>query len=579
MGILLNALLALIIVIISFIGIRLASYWWSFLLHWRKYRINETVSISRLRQIDTVPNVKFQITTRGSEGSSEVILRGIRQIYLLLKQDPEFFGNKLSVELITESQEQALLVTKAYEKSGLFVDALVVPKDYETPKGTKLKARGLHFAVENRRKGWNDRKGRTFIVHYDEESVMLPEEIKKLLYVLARTEKKILEGPIYYPLEYRDASLICRSMEANRPVGCFECRHVMEQGIPIHLHGSNLVVEESLENEIGWDIGCLEDQPFIAEDYVFGMNAFVEYGRSIFGWHGCVMIEQPPFSIKSAFKQRYRWIFGVLQGMTMVRRLESYQSMNYSTKMNVLWGTRLRIASFALGAVVGVLALILMPVLLSRVTDAIIFGYRAPVFWLLSLWLGIVGFLWLGSVLIGLWYNLQGTGLSSVQKMTEAMKALTVAPFAGLVESSAGLWAVIQWNAGKREVHWNPTPKTKLADVHSNHKENELGNERADNSSHNSLRHINYKLLAKETEAPMPIQEQSISLKDVLLLLIFLVTGILVLLIYIVLPFSAVANYFELSFALNLSFGALILIGLSMIVLDILKQTSRHTNG
>jgi len=43
-------------------------------------------------------------------------------------------------------------------------------------------------------------------------------------------------------------------MEANRPIGCFECRQVMESGTPLHLHGSNLVIEEDLEHELGWDI-------------------------------------------------------------------------------------------------------------------------------------------------------------------------------------------------------------------------------------------------------------------------------------------------------------------------------------
>jgi hypothetical protein len=40
----------------------------------------------------------------------------------------------------------------------------------------------------------------------------------------------------------------------------------MESGMPLHLHGSNLVVEEEFENQIGWDFGTLDGQPFIAED-------------------------------------------------------------------------------------------------------------------------------------------------------------------------------------------------------------------------------------------------------------------------------------------------------------------------
>ena len=66
--------------------------------------------------------------------------------------------------------------------------------------------------------------------------------------------------------------------------------------LPLHLHGSNLSVEEELENRVGWDIGLLDGAPFVAEDYMFGMDAFLQEGREAFGWHGCVALEQPPLA-------------------------------------------------------------------------------------------------------------------------------------------------------------------------------------------------------------------------------------------------------------------------------------------
>jgi hypothetical protein len=297
---------------------------------------------------------------------------------------------------------------------------------------------------------------------------MTPVELRKLIATLAKTDKKLLEGPIYYPLEYMNASAICRAMEANRPVGCFECRHVMENGVPMHLHGSNLVVEEALENEIGWDIGSLEGQPFIAEDYVFGMNVFVAYGRDVFGWHGCVMLEQPPFSFKSAFKQRHRWIFGVLQGMAMVKNHPDFLRIRPSLRASVIWGTRFRIATFALGAVVGAISMALLPLLAMRGLTALVEDQRAPLPWMANLWLAFVGAMWLGSVIIGAWYNVADAGLNRWERAAEIARAIVVAPVAGLLESSAALWAVYEWSIGRREVIWNPTPKTKQADVDSN---------------------------------------------------------------------------------------------------------------
>lgn len=451
---------------VSIIGVRMALYWWSFLFRWRRYRRRESVSTSALRGLE-VPFVKIQITTRGSAGSTEGIVRGLRNVVALAREDPTFYGRFLSVEVVTESAEQSDYLRQAFHGSPVPVGILVVPQDYETPDSTRLKARGLHYVVEQRRALWNRKPGRTFIVHYDEESVMVPSELRKLIGCLATTSKQILEGPIYYPLEYMHASALCRAMEANRPIGCYECRHVMESGAPLHLHGSNLVIEESLENDIGWDIGCLDGQPFIAEDYVFGMKAFTGYGKDVFGWHGCVMLEQPPFSIRSAFKQRYRWIFGVLQGLTAISRNPLFAALPWRTRTALVWGTRYRIGTFALGAVVGVLSAVIFPLFLIRAMESLVLDQDAPLPAPGSAWLALVGFMWIGSVFIGAWHNVAQAGLDRLTRTGEIARAIVCAPVAGCIESSAALWAVLEWAAGKRTVNWVPTPKTKKADLQS----------------------------------------------------------------------------------------------------------------
>ena len=317
--------------------------------------------------------------------------------------------------------------------------------------------------VELRRLGVNRKPGKTFIVHYDEESIMVPSELNKLIYYLARTDKKLTEGPIYYPLEYRDASLICRAMEANRPVGCFECREVMESGTPLHMHGSNLVIEEGLENELGWDIGQLDGEPFIAEDYVFGVLAYLHCGPKIFGWHGCTMLEQPPFSFKSAFKQRYRWIIGVLQGITAMRRTPEFNYLPRKMRLQLTWGTHYRIATFALGLPTGTISLLYT---LYLVISVLFLGHSyLPLPLPLMFWMSIVGFLWLNSIFIGAWYNLTSAEeMSLLQRWIEGAKVLAIAPVAGILESTAAFWAVVQWARGNRKVTWQPTPKTKAAD-------------------------------------------------------------------------------------------------------------------
>ncbi|MFZ2056477.1 MAG: glycosyltransferase family 2 protein [Acidimicrobiales bacterium] len=453
-----------LLVLITFVGVRLLSYWRSFVFHSDRYRHTDTVSTQDLHML-SLPYLKVQITTRGSAGSTEVVLRGIRNVQELGAEDPTFYRELLSVELITESKAQAARVERTFAGHPIAVDAVVLPDGYETPNGTKLKARALHFAVERRRAGWNRKPGRTFILHYDEESVMVPGELRKLLRALATNPHRILEGPIHYPLEYMNTSPLCRAMEANRPIGCFECRHVMESGIPLHLHGSNLVLDEDFENDLGWDIGCLDDEPFIAEDYVFGMSAFLSGGTDVFDWHGCVMLEQPPLSYRSAFRQRYRWIFGVLQGLTMTRRSPGFATLPRLVRLRLVLGTLYRIATFALGAVIGIFALGFGPLYLLLAGQSLLDGHHFYLSTWITLWLTIVGGLWLGSIFIGGWYNVAEAGLAPLQRIGQLALVVCLAPIAGIFESCAGLWALLAWCGGRRTVEWQPTPKTAVADA------------------------------------------------------------------------------------------------------------------
>lgn len=460
-----SSLLLLVQVLgISIIGVRLCSYFHSFVFHWKRYRCMSMVNTSELKALN-VPHVKVHVTTRGLPGSTEVILRGIRNVAALVAEDTEFYGKLLSVEICTESKDQAQLLAWEFRRSPLSVRTVVIPEDYRTPAGTLKKARSLQYMVEKRRAGWGKRPGKTFIVHYDEESVIEPSEMRKLLRHLATTDKKILEGPIYYPLEYTSASLLCRAMEANRPIGCFECRSVMESGIPLHLHGSNLVVEEQFENAIGWDMGTLDGQAFIAEDYVFGALAFLKGGREVFGWHGVAMLEQPPFSYRSAFKQRQRWITGVLQGQQMLVRMRQFWSLPKWIRLRLIWGTRFRMVSFAIGTPIGLMFVAYLGLVLSGVLPSGLFGRPStPLPMPLMTWLGLVAVMWLGSVFIGAWFNMAHSVYPLLVRGTEIGKVMTIAPFAGMCESAAGLWAIALWITGHRQVSWHPTPKTKQAD-------------------------------------------------------------------------------------------------------------------
>jgi cellulose synthase/poly-beta-1,6-N-acetylglucosamine synthase-like glycosyltransferase len=450
------------VVLLSIVGVRYLLYFHSFFFHWPRYRRLERITTNDIKALTHVPFVKVQITTRGLPDSTEAITWGIRNVAALCEEDADFYGRKISVEVVTESSEQKDLLEHAFSRSPFDLKVVVVPAEYETPEGTGLKARALHYMVELRRLGFNRKPGRTFIVHYDEESVMEPGELRKLIHYLATTDKKLTEGPIFYPLNYGNASILGQAVEAHRPIGCFECRGVMEMGMPLHLHGSNLVIEEELENKLGWDVGTLDGQPFVAEDHVFGVRTYLKEGPEIFGWHGCVMLEQPPFSFKAARRQRRRWVMGVLQGMAMMRRMPEFRKLSKKSRFRFVWGIRFRILTFALGLPAGVFGLLYLLFLAERK----LFGQASiPLPFPLALWLVLVAFMWLSSAIIGAWFNLSSARqMSAVQRWTGGALVLAVAPVSGILESSVAFWTVMKWLSGNREVSWLPTPKSKQAD-------------------------------------------------------------------------------------------------------------------
>lgn len=213
----------------------------------------------------------------------------------------------------------------------------------------------------------------------------------------------------------------------------------------------------------GWDVGTLDGQPFVAEDHVFGVRTYLTKGPEIFGWHGCVMLEQPPFSFKAARRQCHRWVMGVLQGMAMMQRTPEFRSLSKASRFRFVWGVRFRILTFALGFPTGVFGLLYLLFLAGqKLSGQASISLPFP----LIAWLVLVAFMWLNATIIGAWYTLSSARqMSAVQRWTGGALVLAVAPVSGILESSVAFWTVTKWVSGNREVSsWIPTPKSKQAD-------------------------------------------------------------------------------------------------------------------
>jgi beta-1,4-mannosyltransferase len=392
----------------------------------------------------------IQITTKG--GNSAVVKRGIRYALLTVRKYP-VLRKLLVIEVITEVQAEVDEINRLFRRAAVPVTAYCLPAAYETTNGTKLKARALQYMVEIHRQNPRD----AYIVHYDEESVFTPDNLARLIRTLLLRPMGISEGPISYPLEWSDAHRLCRTMESNRPFGCHECYLVMTHPAPLHLHGSNLVILERLENEIGWDMGQFNNQPMIAEDLVFGLMAYIKYGGAVFGWHGVEMLEQPPFTLKAARKQRERWVMGALQGVSFVPSLPGWRDLSVYQRCKIQGIIRLRIFTYAVGFPISLISLASWTLVLAG--NLLLWSLTGQLSVHLS-WLALPGLvMWLGGTQLGLQQNLSYTTMNFSQKLWEHLIVLINTPLAGLYDTAGPLTAVLKWTFGIRGIKWVPTPK------------------------------------------------------------------------------------------------------------------------
>jgi cellulose synthase/poly-beta-1,6-N-acetylglucosamine synthase-like glycosyltransferase len=256
-------------------------------------------------------------------------------------------------------------------------------------------------------------------------------------------------------------------MEATRPWNCYHCLKVMKNPPPQHLHGSNLVVEENLALELGWDFGNIDGRPFLAEDLVFGLQAYIKYGKRVFGWHGAELLEQPPMSVKDSVRQRIRWVTGVWQALDMLKLSKDFYKLKFIErfKIRTIIGYRTLIYSLgffaaSLGFFAALVFFFFMPLwVLSFFIELDHFIIETIPFklWRVLLLSGLI--LWLGSTQIGLSRILERKKVSRKTEIIERIKIFAITPIAAVVETSGALYATVIWFLGYRKVEWIPTKK------------------------------------------------------------------------------------------------------------------------
>ena len=237
---------------------------------------------------------------------------------------------------------------------------------------------------------------------------------------------------------------------------------------PMHMHGSNLLVRSDIEDSVCWNFG-----PTLAEDEIFGYKIYEKYGSKSLGWHGGILLDQPPLNIKDHFMQRRRWILGRLQNIDKVPLIHRFK-------------ITFELISYFLVFVSGIISPILciqsqilpnLQILSSSLVQINHISNPDTTFWFMKIFKTIssqsiihtlangnpieisVGLMllfssivWLLSYQVGLFLNLRYTKISRARRVLFHLQTLILCPILGIVETFPAFCAIIEHHI-KNNIH------------------------------------------------------------------------------------------------------------------------------
>jgi egghead protein (zeste-white 4 protein) len=184
----------------------------------------------------------------------------------------------------------------------------VVPQAYRTPRGALYKARALEYAVEQ-----SQLPDDAWVMHLDEESHITASLVVGIRQAIEEEEAsgayRIGQGTILYhrDLEGRLLLTLADSVRTGDDLGRFHLQHRL--GLTIFgLHGSFILVRNSVEREVGFDFG---PEGSITEDSFWALRQ-MQQGRQC-RWVDGYLAEQTPRSLLDFVRQRRRWFVGLVK--------------------------------------------------------------------------------------------------------------------------------------------------------------------------------------------------------------------------------------------------------------------------
>lgn len=426
----------------------LASFWFSTIpvafLTLGRFLKNRNIFVEHdLRRIYNDPRIIFQITTR-SATKTPVVKRGIDSI---INSSMKINYNNYQISIITDDPKDRTTL------NGTSCEVIIVDKKFKA--FAIKKGRALQYAVEHRRKTGKNIAS-YWIFHMDDESYVTDQTIISLLKFIREGNAMASEGPIFYPLKFESANPLTAIAESIRPFSCYDCVSQMTNPPPLHMHGSNLLVRSDIEDSIGWNFG-----PTLAEDQIFGYRIYEKYGPKSMGWHGGILLEQPPLNLKDHFMQRRRWVLGSLQNMEKFPVIHKFKLM-------------FKLGTYFMGFVSGVVSTILylhayvpkilallpmnginlditswfdilMKTFFSESTLNASINGSSPFDPIVGLVLLFPYTMWLFSYQLGLFLNLRYSRISVIKRIALHLQTLLLSFVIGLLETFPAFWAMLEY--------------------------------------------------------------------------------------------------------------------------------------
>ena len=375
-------------------------------VRYRRNYVNKDIDFKH-----STPFVIFQVTTKDGPPVVADVIKRVREICALVDY------HDYRIDVVINDPE------KSFD-----ANMIRVPREFQTPNKGRFKSRALHYAVLWRRERRENTQD-NWIFHLDEESFVTKQGVLSVLkHTSAENPAPIAEGPIIYPNKMFEVSYLCRFSEALRPYICYDCVHQMtKKKVPIHMHGSNLLVRSDIEDRVGWDFEHIT----ASEDQRFGHEAYVLLGPGIFGWHGGVIEEQPPPTLSWWIKQRRRWFVGNMNNIW-------YGKVPLRVKAEVVG----RWASWGTGFLSGLASVVALVVVQNLSLE-------------LQIALTLVAAIWFGSYQIGMRHNLKPLSLPLRLRLSIHAQLFFLTPVLGLIECYAAFSAPTKLKAWT----WEPTAK------------------------------------------------------------------------------------------------------------------------